>query len=74
MPRMLYQCCYGSAPGPDGVGRIAMYEVTDLAGDKVETGFGETVFKSPLDAVADAMTLGRAAVERLQQATVARPL
>lgn len=70
MPRMLYQCCYGSAPSPDGSGRVAMYEVTDLAGDTVEKGFGHTVFDSPVEAVADAMTLGRAAVERLQNATL----
>jgi hypothetical protein len=46
-----------------------MYEVSDLAGETVETGYGETVFETPLEAVADAMTLGRAAVERLQAAT-----
>jgi hypothetical protein len=71
MPRMLYQCGYGSAPGPDGVGRIAMYEIHDLAGDRVETGFGETVFENPMEAVAEAMTLGRDAVERLQKGTLA---
>lgn len=74
MPRMLYQCCYGSAPGPDGTGRIAMYEVTDLAGDIVEMGYGSTVFDTPVEAVTDAMTIGRAAVERLQEATLAPPL
>lgn len=71
MPRMLYQCCYGSAPGPDGLGRIAMYEIHDLAGDRVETGFGETVFESATEAVAEAMTLGRDAVEQLQKETLA---
>lgn len=70
MPRMLYQCSYGSAPGPNGVGRVAMYEIHDLAGDAVEKGYGETVFETPVEAVADAMTLGRAAVERLQAATL----
>jgi len=74
MPRMLYQCCYGSAPGPDGVGSIAMYEIHDLAGGRVETGFGETVFQDPMEAVAEAMTLGRDAVERLQKGTLAPKL
>lgn len=70
MPRMLYQCCYGSAPSPDGTGRVAIYEVTDLAGDTVEKGVGDTVFASSVEAVADAMSLGRVAVERLQSATL----
>jgi hypothetical protein len=51
-----------------------MYEVRDLAGDAVETGFGDKLFDSPLDAVADAMVLGRAAVQRLQQETLAPKL
>lgn len=73
MPRMMYQCCYGSAPGPDGRGRIAMYEIHDLAGDRVERGYGETVFDDPREALLEAFNLGRAAVERLEQATIAPP-
>jgi hypothetical protein len=67
---MLYQCSYGSAPGPNGIGRIAMYEVHDLAGEHVEAGFGETIFETSADAVKEAMELGHAAVERLHAQTV----
>jgi hypothetical protein len=48
-----------------------MYEIHDLAGDRIETGFGETVFESATEAVAEAMTLGRDAVEQLQKETLA---
>lgn len=70
MPRMLYQCSYGTAPGPNGLGRVAMYEVHDLAGERVEGGCGTTVFENPAEAIREAMELGRAAVERLQLQTV----
>ncbi len=69
MPRMLYRCSYGTAPGPDGVGRVALYEVTDLAGDHVESGLGDKVRDDPRDALNDALALGRAAIERLQNQT-----
>jgi len=66
---MLYQCNYGTAPGPDGKGRVALYEVTDLAGDRVESGLGDQVRDDPRDALNDAFALGRAAIERLQAQT-----
>lgn len=70
MPRMLYHCTFGTAPGPAGIGRVAMYEVADMAGDRVEAGRGEQVFDTVAEALKDAMALGRSAVERLESGTI----
>jgi hypothetical protein len=46
-----------------------MYEVTDLAGDRVEHGLGDQVFDNVTDALHHAYDLGRAAIERLEKQT-----